>query len=379
MKKLPSSVSIDIKDNELKAVQTSRLNLLNLIDKQISKSAFMQSPDNSYPSPIQQTESDYEFLDKEVIVSLNNIHKTYLLGLEGVAALRGVSLDIYKGEWVAIYGTSGGGKTSLLNIIGTIDLPTKGDLKVCNTTINSHTKDKVFAELRLQHLGFVFQTFNLIGSMTARENVELPMILRGKLSKAERKVRAEESLKKVGLGHRLDQMPNKLSGGEQQRVTIARALANNPQLLLLDEPTGDLDTNNTHNVISLLHKLNSENSMTMLMVTHDVYLKNFCHRIIYMRDGKVAKIEIVPKHKRQEAFNDLNLAIEKSLKVKNPMSSHDILKSTQSLGNIGPNACTEVRDPKDYETYSPNTGIPGIISDGYFKDKFKDYINVETE
>ncbi|KAG5457469.1 MAG: P-loop containing nucleoside triphosphate hydrolase protein, partial [Olpidium bornovanus] len=189
----------------------------------------------------------------DVIVQLNNIHKTYLLGVEGVPALR-----ICRGEWVVVYGTSGGGKTSLLNIIGTVDTPTKGDLTVCGTKITSRTKDAELAFLRLTKLGFVFQTFNLLPSMTARENVELPMMLAARRSPAERRAAAAASLHSVGLSHRLGHFPNQLSGGEQQRVTIARAIANSPELLLLDEPTGDLDTANTNKIVELLHRLNLE-------------------------------------------------------------------------------------------------------------------------
>lgn len=216
---------------KLQEIQKSLNNLrLNDADEPIKKHLSLEALDareNHY-------ESRYDFSVKTVpIVQLDNVHKTYLLGVEGVAALRGVSLKIHKGEWVAIYGTSGGGKTSLLNIIGTIDRPTKGELKLGSTIISSNTKDEEFAKIRLEKLGFVFQTFNLIGSMTAIENVELPMILKGQLNPTERRARAIASLTRVGMAHRLDQLPNKLSGGEQQRVTIARAIANNPEILLL--------------------------------------------------------------------------------------------------------------------------------------------------
>lgn len=164
-----------------------------------------------------------------------------------------------------VYGTSGGGKTSLLNIVGTIDKPTKGELVIGSTLINMQTTDRVLADIRLSTLGFVFQTFNLLSSMTALENVELPMTLKGQSSAPIRRAQAIASLEKVGLGHRLHHFPPQLSGGEQQRVTIARAIANNPRLLLLDEPTGDLDSKNTHNVLDLLISLNRKEEMTMLM------------------------------------------------------------------------------------------------------------------
>lgn len=153
--------------------------------------------------------------DSKEVIKLVNVHKTYLLGLEGVPALRGVNLTINDGEFITILGTSGGGKTTMLNIIGTIDKPSKGDVYICGLRIKYSTKDQLLASIRLNKLGFVFQTFNLIGSLTALENVELPMQLRGKLSKDEIRRRATQLLTEVGLGDRLDHFPNMLSGGEQ--------------------------------------------------------------------------------------------------------------------------------------------------------------------
>jgi len=252
---------------------------------------------------------DEEFEDKsqnEIVVHLENIHKTYLIGLEGVPAIRGISLDVRRGEWLTIYGTSGGGKTSLLNILGTIDKPTKGELVICGTKINSNTKDSVLADLRLKKLGFVFQAFNLLSTMTAKENIEFPMQLLGQLDKAERTAVALASLYRVGLENRVNHYPNQLSGGEQQRVTIARAISNKPDILLLDEPTGDLDRENTYKIIKLLHNLNITDKMTLIMVTHDVYLKNFADRVIYMRDGKIAKHEVIPIEMKKKALSDLD-------------------------------------------------------------------------
>jgi len=248
--------------------------------------------------------------DKEIIIALNNIHKTYLLGLEGVPALRGVSVTIKRGEFVCIFGTSGGGKTSLLNIIGTIDKPTKGELFLAGTRIGASTPDKELADLRLHRIGFVFQTFNLLASLTAVENVEMPMILDGRLSRSERRARAIELLSIVGMQDRLDHLPAQLSGGEQQRVTIARSIANRPDILLLDEPTGDLDTVNTAIVMKLLSDLNKKEGITMVMVTHDVGLKYFADRIIWIRDGKIQRIENV----RAEKQNEVRQQLEQHLK-----------------------------------------------------------------
>ncbi|CEM10534.1 unnamed protein product [Vitrella brassicaformis CCMP3155] len=226
-----------------------------------------------------------------VVIVLDNLFKTYLLGVEGVPALRGVSLTITKGEFVTILGKSGGGKTTMLNIIGTIDKPTKGSLWLCGHRIHSQTFEDFLAALRLSQIGFVFQTFNLISSLSALENVCLPMMLLGRLTSDQIRQRAERLLTEVGLGHRLKHMPNMLSGGEQQRVTIARALANEPSILLLDEPTGDLDSHSSDVIMQMLYNLNRDKSITTVMVTHDVSLKNFGSRVIHMVDGKIQREE----------------------------------------------------------------------------------------
>jgi len=268
----------------------------------------------------------------DTILSMKNLHKTYLLGVEGVPALRGVSLTIKRGEFVCIFGTSGGGKTTMLNIIGTIDKPTKGEMKLCGKLINQNADDKLLATLRLKKIGFVFQTFNLLSAQTALENVEMPMILLGELSASERRQRAIALLSKVGMKDRLDHVPSQLSGGEQQRVTIARAMANNPELLLLDEPTGDLDTVNTAIVMKLLLDLNKE-GITLIMVTHDVGLKMFADRVVWMRDGKIQRIESTPPAIREEAFNKLSEELQNiEKKHVGPVSRH----------------ATIIRNPNDY-------------------------------
>lgn len=238
------------------------------------------------------------------------MHKTYLLGIEGVPALRGVNLTVQDGEFISILGTSGGGKTTLLNIIGTIDKPSKGDVYICGLRIKFSTADTLLASIRLNKLGFVFQTFNLIGSLTALENVELPMQLQGKLSREEIRNRARQLLQDVGLEQRMDHFPNQLSGGEQQRVTIARSIANKPRILLLDEPTGDLDTRSTDIVMKILIDLNMREKITMIMVTHDVGLKQFAHRVVKMADGKVNTIKPVPAATREEVIRNLNARVE---------------------------------------------------------------------
>jgi len=245
-------------------------------------------------------DSDWDESDPNEIIVVNNVHKTYLLGVEGVPALRGVSLRIERGEFVVILGKSGGGKTSLLNLMGTIDKPTKGDITICGKRITSNTTDEEFAQLRLRKIGFVFQTFNLISTMTAVENVSLPMILDGHMSTTSIRARALDLLRRVGIFERANHLPSQLSGGEQQRVTIARAMANHPDILLLDEPTGDLDTHNSHIILQMLLDLNRNEHKTCLMVTHDQALKNYAHRVIHMMDGKVVRIENIDATVRQQ-------------------------------------------------------------------------------
>eukprot|EP01029_Cantina_marsupialis_P002939 TRINITY_DN128027_c0_g1_i1.p1 TRINITY_DN128027_c0_g1~~TRINITY_DN128027_c0_g1_i1.p1 ORF type:complete len:320 (-),score=71.40 TRINITY_DN128027_c0_g1_i1:136-1095(-) len=281
----------------------------------------------------------------KALLSLENVHKTYLLGLEGVAALRGVSLDVKRGEFVIIVGKSGGGKTSTLNICGTIDRPTRGTLNLCGYRITSRTPDSVLAKIRLEKLGFVFQNFNLIENMSALENTEMPMILLGKLSAKERRERAQMLLHKVGIAHRADHRPAQLSGGEQQRVTIARALANKPDILLLDEPTGDLDSVSSDTVIRILMELNEKDGVTLVMVTHDQALTQYAHRVVSVLDGKIQRIEDVPSHMRNAAKSelfskDIQILVDPSEEMQAKITKH-ILSECQH---------TKVRRPAAYRT-----------------------------
>jgi len=273
---------------------------------------------------------------KKDIVVLKNVHKTYLLGVEGVTALRGVSLNIKEGEFICILGTSGGGKTTMLNIIGTIDKPTKGEVFIAGHKIKSSTEDKLLASLRLHHLAFVFQTFNLLSSLTAVENVELPMILEGKLSRSEARRRAINLLEKVGLKERINHFPNQLSGGEQQRVTIARALSNNPKILLLDEPTGDLDTKNTDLIMQIIVDLNLKEGITVVMVTHDIGLKNFATKVVRMLDGKIHKIEENSVENRREHLQTLRQIVDEYKELENAKNANQ--------DNLGVREGTKKRD-----------------------------------
>lgn len=241
----------------------------------------------------------------ENILTISNLYKTYRLpgSNEQVKALNNISLseesEIYpikKGEFVMIRGPSGGGKTTLLNIIGTLDSDFEGEVEIMSNKITRKCSDSFLSLLRLQKIGFVFQTFNLISTMTASENVQLPMTIENKLSDSEKKKRAIGLLARVGLEDRVDHLPSELSGGEMQRVAIARALSNKPDILLLDEPTGDLDSNSTIEVMNLLLSINrygpdsdSVNPSTIVMVTHNPELECYADRIIYIKDGLIEK------------------------------------------------------------------------------------------
>jgi putative ABC transport system ATP-binding protein len=267
----------------------------------------------------------------DIIIRAVNVHKTYLLGLDGVPALRGVNVSIARGEFVVILGKSGGGKTSMLNIMGTIDRPSKGELYIAQRRITSATSDDEFSKLRLRHLGFVFQQFNLISTMTALENVALPMVLDGRLNRDDIDKRAQFLLDKVGIGRRSSHLPSQLSGGEQQRVTIARAISNCPDILLLDEPTGDLDTKNSHIILSLLVELNRREGITCIMVTHDNDLQYYAHRVIHMMDGKILRQEVIPQQVRdaQDARLRSQLEADKQDTRQLQMQTHGVTELRQ--------------------------------------------------
>jgi putative ABC transport system ATP-binding protein len=220
------------------------------------------------------------------IVEAVNLKKTYTLGKVPVEALRGVNLKVENGDFVAVLGPSGSGKSTLLNLIGALDKPTEGKILIEGTDIST-LNDGQLADLR-RRIGFVFQFFNLIPRLNARENVELSMMIAGQ-SKAKRKKRAEDLLETVGLKERMNHKPSELSGGEQQRVAIARALANNPKFLLMDEPTGNIDSRAASEIISLAKRLNEKEGVTVIMVTHDQRLANQSKRIVQMFDGSIVQ------------------------------------------------------------------------------------------
>jgi putative ABC transport system ATP-binding protein len=217
------------------------------------------------------------------VITLENVHKIYQLGETEVEALRGSDVDIGQGEFVAVMGPSGSGKSTLMNMIGALDVPTSGEVTMGDENIADLQPDEL-ALLRSRKVGFIFQEFNLINSMNAWQNVALPMVFRGK-DRKERKKRAVKLLEDVGLGDRVEHRPSELSGGQRQRVSIARALANDPQIILADEPTGNLDTDTGGKIMELLTDLNDEGK-TIIMVTHDPNDAEYADRIIQIIDGK---------------------------------------------------------------------------------------------
>jgi len=219
------------------------------------------------------------------VVEAINVKKTYMLGRIPVEALRGVNLKVESGDFISILGPSGSGKSTMLNLIGALDKPTSGTLLIDGVDV-SKLNDNQLADLRLK-IGFVFQFFNLIPRLTARDNVELSMSI-ANLSKDQRRKRAVKLLEEVGLKDRMNHKPAELSGGQQQRVAIARALANNPKFLLLDEPTGNVDSKTAREVLVLIKKLNIENNVSTIMVTHDQHLAREARRTVQMFDGEIS-------------------------------------------------------------------------------------------
>jgi len=222
------------------------------------------------------------------MIAFNDLRKVYVMGEERVAALDGVSLEIARGEYVAVVGPSGSGKSSLMNILGGLDRPTSGTYAFAGEDVGSFDDDQL-AEFRRRRIGFVFQSFQLLPRLTALQNVELPMIYAG-VAPGERRGRASAMLDRVGLGARMGHRPTQLSGGQQQRVAIARALANAPDLLLADEPTGALDTHTGQEVLALFRELNAE-GLTLVVVTHDPDVAGEARRQVAFRDGHITHDE----------------------------------------------------------------------------------------
>ncbi|MFN3604819.1 MAG: ABC transporter ATP-binding protein [Leptonema sp. (in: bacteria)] len=222
-----------------------------------------------------------------LLIELQNIYKIYKMESESIFALKNVSLKINKEEFVSIMGPSGSGKSTLMNILGCLDLPTRGTYRLEGMLINQLKKHEL-AKIRNQKIGFVFQTFHLLQKYTSYENVELPLIY-AKVPKKEREERVKYFLDLVGLSHRLYHYPYQLSGGQQQRVAIARALVNRPSLILADEPTGNLDSKTSYEILDLFQKLNQEDKVSIILITHERDIADFSKRIIMIKDGEIVK------------------------------------------------------------------------------------------
>lgn len=232
-----------------------------------------------------------------IIIETNHIRKVYQMGAETVEALKDVSIRINKGEYVAFMGPSGSGKSTFMNIIGCLDTPTSGNYILNGQDVSNMTESEL-AIVRNKEIGFVFQTFNLLPRASALENVALPLIYAG-YNKSERDRMAQKALDNVGLGDRVNHKPNEMSGGQRQRVAIARALVNNPSIILADEPTGNLDTKTSYEIMALFQELHDAGN-TIIMVTHEDDIAHYSHRIVRLRDGLVEKDEVNTEITRQD-------------------------------------------------------------------------------
>ena len=237
------------------------------------------------------------------VISVKNLVKTYVVGEVEVKALRGVNLDVERGEFLAVTGASGSGKSTFMHIVGCLDKPTSGAYLLDGQDVSRMSKDAL-AAVRNKKIGFVFQGFNLLSRTSALDNVELPLLYGGSAMKtSDRHKRAVEMLALVGLGNRTDHHPNQLSGGQQQRVAIARALINNPSILLADEPTGNLDTRTSIEVMGIFQRLNQERGITVVLITHEVDIAEYGTRTVTFRDGQVVADKTVPR--RRQAQDEL--------------------------------------------------------------------------
>jgi putative ABC transport system ATP-binding protein len=220
-----------------------------------------------------------------VIIKLEDVWKIYKLGELELPILKGVSLEIARGAFVVVLGPSGSGKSTLLNMVGCLDLPTKGRVFLEGNNISKMSEDEL-AQIRGRKIGFIFQQFNLLPNLNALENVMIPMIFQGKFEK-ERQERAKSLLNSLALGNRIDHRPTELSGGEQQRIAIARSLANNPEIIVADEPTGNLDSSTGKKIMEILIDLHKNEGKTIIVVTHDPNIANYSNQVVYLKDGKI--------------------------------------------------------------------------------------------
>lgn len=235
---------------------------------------------------------------REPVIQVKNLYKIFRVGSSKVRALNGVDLTIYRGEFCAIVGTSGSGKSTMLNMLAGLEKPTKGEVVIGGQHLETMNENQL-VKFRREKVGFIFQSFNLLGTMNAIENVALPLTFRG-VNKKVREAKAVEMLKLVGLEKHMKHKPNEMSGGQQQRVGVARALVLDPEIIFADEPTGNLDSNTSAEVLKLMRRVVQEQNQTLVMVTHDRHLAGFADRIFHIIDGKIVKIEDRSEYKEDE-------------------------------------------------------------------------------
>ena len=235
---------------------------------------------------------------REPVIQVKNLYKVFRVGNERVRALNGVDMTIYKGEFCAIVGTSGSGKSTMLNMLAGLEKPTKGEVIIAGQHLEKMSENQL-VKFRREKVGFIFQSFNLLGTMNAIENVALPLTFRG-VNKKVREEKAVKMLKLVGLPKHMKHRPNEMPGGQQQRVGVARALVLDPEIIFADEPTGNLDSNTSAEVLKLMRKVVQEQNQTMVMVTHDNHLAGFADRIFHIIDGKIVKVENRSEYKEEE-------------------------------------------------------------------------------
>lgn len=227
--------------------------------------------------------------DKTPVIQIKDLYKIYRLGEERVRALNGISVDIYQGEFCAIVGTSGSGKSTLLNMLAGLEPPTKGEVIVCGEHIEKKTENQL-VKFRREHVGFIFQSYNLLNTLNAVDNIALPLTFRGE-SRKTRVKKAKDMIKLMGLEKYQRHLPNQMSGGQQQRIGVARALVLKPDIIFADEPTGNLDSNTSEEIMRLMQSVVHEQNQTLVMVTHDNYLAGFADRIVHIKDGKLFMVE----------------------------------------------------------------------------------------
>lgn len=235
---------------------------------------------------------------REPVIQVKNLYKIFRVGNSKVRALNGVDLTIYRGEFCAIVGTSGSGKSTMLNMLAGLEKPTKGEVIVAGEHLENMTENQL-VRFRREKVGFIFQSFNLLGTMNAVENVALPLTFRG-VDKKTREEKASKMLDLVGLSKHKKHRPNEMSGGQQQRVGVARALVLDPEIIFADEPTGNLDSHTSEDVLKLMRKVVQEKNQTLVMVTHDNHLAGFADRVFHIIDGKIVKIEDRKDYKEEE-------------------------------------------------------------------------------